>query len=397
MNRSYLVAPLRVFSMLFILACGACGASSTSGGTHDGGGNGDAGHAGDGGGGGGDGGNGGGDAGTPDGGSPPIGTPITAPKDTWTWVDFPDSACDDGSATGIGVNITDASTNLLVFFNGGGACWDYTTCYVLNTATHGPFTKANFDSMVGGLGGSLMDRNTADNPFKDYSFVFVPYCTGDVHAGDNLAVYTGAGGSKTYHHVGHANALAFLKRIAPTFPSPGKLVVSGSSAGGAGVLFNYADFRAYWPTGKVYLLDDSLPVFEGDDIAPALRNSWYASWRVDKVLDPLCGTACKSDLSLAVRALAARYPNDRMALLSSLQDQTIRSYYQLQPAAFQADLLKMSTDILEPTPNFKYFFIPGQSHTMLGNPANYTSSGTVLQTWLTRFATDDAAWASTKP
>src|SRR4051794_25698091 len=71
---------------------------------------------------------------------PPLGMAIDAPKGTWTWVDFPDSYCDDGSHTGIGIKKTD-SKNLLVFMNGGGACWDYLTCFQLNTAVKGPFGK----------------------------------------------------------------------------------------------------------------------------------------------------------------------------------------------------------------------------------------------------------------
>src|SRR5690349_6763166 len=55
--------------------------------------------------------------------SPP-GTPITAPPGQWTWVDFPDAVCDDNSPTGIGVNLAN-NKNLLVYFEGGGACWDY--------------------------------------------------------------------------------------------------------------------------------------------------------------------------------------------------------------------------------------------------------------------------------
>ena len=46
--------------------------------------------------------------------------------------------CDDGTPTGVGVYPTD-SKNLIVFLMGGGACWDYTTCVLLNTSSHEPF------------------------------------------------------------------------------------------------------------------------------------------------------------------------------------------------------------------------------------------------------------------
>ena len=55
-----------------------------------------------------------------------------------------------------------------------------------------------------------------------------------MHAGDNVATYSDNNGMDThmYHHAGQANILAYAPRIAGTWPSPDKLVVSGSSAGG---------------------------------------------------------------------------------------------------------------------------------------------------------------------
>lgn len=47
----------------------------------------------------------------------PLGAPIAAPLNTWTFVDFPDSACDDGSATGVAVNLS-GGKDLLVYMMG---------------------------------------------------------------------------------------------------------------------------------------------------------------------------------------------------------------------------------------------------------------------------------------
>ena len=282
---------------------------------------------------------------------PPMGDPITSPMNQWTWIDFPDSSCDDGSPTGIGV-YNAGSPNLLVFMNGGGACWSYLTCYTLNTAVHGPFGQAQFNMALASVGpGTIFDRNEPRNPFRDWSYVFVPYCTGDVHAGDNVVVYTDtqSGDMKTYHHKGHANVLAYLKRIAPTFPSPKKLVVSGSSAGGYGASMNYADFRRYFPSSEAYLLDDSGPALEAPSIPQGYIDAWYASWNLGEVLGPACGDACKTDLSAALTALDKAYPHDRMALLSSEQDATIRNYFLLSPSGFQTALLMTAQDILDPT------------------------------------------------
>ena len=39
-----------------------------------------------------------------------LGEPITAPAETWTFVPFPDAHCMNGESTGIGINLSDASS-----------------------------------------------------------------------------------------------------------------------------------------------------------------------------------------------------------------------------------------------------------------------------------------------
>ncbi|MBI4818331.1 MAG: esterase [Deltaproteobacteria bacterium] len=326
-----------------------------------------------------------------------VGQPISASVSQWTWVDFPNSTCDDGSPTGIAVNLG-TSDDVLFYMVGGGACWDYQTCFVLNSATHGPFGAAQFAAIAPFLGIGPFDRVTTQNPFRNFTFVFVPYCTGDTHAGSRDAVYVdGSGVGHTFHHRGRTNIEAYLQRLIPTFPSTDKLVVAGSSAGGYGTLYNYDLIRSGWSPASGYLVDDAGPILEGDDVMPYLRSVWYSSWGLGGVLDPLCGAACADDLSLAVTTLASRYPNDRFSLLSSLQDQTIRTYMGLTPAAFETALLRMATDVLDPLPNFRYFFVSGDSHTMLASPGSFSSNGTGLWVWLDRQVTNSGLWASTQP
>jgi hypothetical protein len=326
-------------------------------------------------------------------GGPPLGPPIVLDAG-WTWVDFPDSFCNDGSHTGIGVNASDAGTNLLIFFQGGGACWDNLTCNVLNTAVKGPYGLAQFQAELPSLtSGTTFDRTVAQNPFKDWSYVYVPYCTGDVHAGDNIGNYSGG----TWYHKGHVNALAYLKRLGPTFPAPGKLVVSGLSAGGGGAQANYPFARWYWPNSESYLLDDSLPFFQGNDISANEKAAWTSAWNLNPLFDLICGSNCLSDLSLVYPSLRQHYPTDRMAVLSSEMDSTISGYYMISGAQFQTDLNSLATQVLAPN-GIHTFFVNGNSHTMLGSPANYTTSTNVnLWTFLSQMVTDNPSWVSAGP
>src|SRR4029078_13123523 len=118
--------------------------------------------------------------------------PLPGTRGSWTWVDVPGMGCDDGSGTGVAVNPAPAGPargTLFLYFMGGGACWDASTCFVLNTAVHGPFGQAQWDARGPRALAPPRDRARAINPFRDASYVFVPYCTGDLHAGSNVATY----------------------------------------------------------------------------------------------------------------------------------------------------------------------------------------------------------------
>src|SRR5262249_35822841 len=123
---------------------------------------------------------------------------ITAPAETWTWIPFDDAKCGNGSTTGIGVNLTGASDRILIYLQEGGACWDWFSCYFVGSADNfsSGYGEARFaadvaDTTYLGQTDGLFGRTAAANPFKDYSWVFVPYCTGDTHAGDNVTMLLG--------------------------------------------------------------------------------------------------------------------------------------------------------------------------------------------------------------
>jgi len=331
--------------------------------------------------------------GYPEVGSPLAGLPAAG---SWSWVEFPDSSCDEGTPTGIAVN-PGTGPDLLVFLDGGGACWDYLTCYSLNLAKHGPVGLAQFQARLQNeLPGSILDRSLAGNPYADATLVFVPYCTGDIHGGDKVATYTLGADVRTHRHVGRRNLIAFLRRIAPTWPAPRQLAVAGSSAGGFGSVINYEAFRHYWPNAPAILIDDSGPPL-GSNAADAVRIAgWYDAWNLGAALDPVCGSGCRSQLAALLPVLAQRYPNDRMALLSSLRDQVISGYYLLAGPALEQELLALASQVVAPLPNVRHFYVAGTTHPMLDKPASFTQGATLLE-WLGQQKRGDPAWVSRKP
>jgi hypothetical protein len=323
------------------------------------------------------------------------GSPIVATTNQWTWVDVAGSSCDDGTPTGIAVN-PGTGGDLFVYFEGGGACWDYATCFVLNTTLHGPFGHAQWNAAVGGAGVGPFDRARATNPFRASTYVFVPYCTGDLHAGTHVQAYVGPTDTRTMRHVGRKNAELALARLRATWPSPPRVVVSGTSAGGYGASFNYALFRDAFPVARMALVDDAGPLLEGNGIPADLRAAFYSMWHLGDVVTPLCPT-CADDLSGLQAALAARHPNDRLGLLSSLADPVIGAYFRLTADQFQASLNTTVKDRYAPTPNARAYLVAGTQHGFLPLAATTKSHDVTLDAWLDALANGGAGWDTVTP
>ncbi len=330
-------------------------------------------------------------------GKPPLGAPITAveaPAGQWSWVPFPDAICGDGSSTGLGVS-PGAGPDLVVYLDGGGACWSYLTCETLGTALDRRYGPAAFATEVATyFPGSLLDRATLPPSLRDATLVFVPYCTGDVHGGDNVKTYSSPAATAEWHHVGHANVMRYLERLGATWPSPRKVVVAGSSAGGFGALVNYEAFRWYFPQSQGYLVDDSGPPLVGDDVAAAMRNAWYDAWNLGASLDVFC-VECRTDLSAGITAIGKAHRGDRLALLSHTQDLTMSAF--LEQPQLDTALRRLETTVFAPLDGAHVFYEAGVDHMLLPTIAAEASGGTTLAAWLEADFSGAAGWADAVP
>ncbi len=320
--------------------------------------------------------------------------PIATPKEQWTWVPFDDAFCANGTTTGIGANLSDKSSKVVIYLMGGGACWNDLTCYGVKTAVNieSGYGEAQFDSDANGLNGSLFDRSNPDNPLKDASYFFVPYCTGDIHGGNNPdAVY----GGKPTKHVGFANMTAFLARIVATFPASDRVLLSGSSAGGFGAGLNWWQTQQAFGAVRVDLLDDSGPPLPSPYLSQSLEGQWRAAWNLNATLPEGCAE-CQTDLSAIFGFYSQNLPKNRAALLSYTHDQVIASYFGISQDKV-AEGLGALAGKLDGYPNTRYYYVDGNSHVLLGDPAAISQSGVGLQPWITQMLNDDPAWKSVKP
>ena len=107
----------------------------------------------------------------------------------------------------------------------------------------------------GGIG-----SNTENNPFKDWSFIVIPYATGDFHSG--TGVYKG---EKAVYHTGYDNYAAFVEQIKPYVGEPDTLLVTGFSAGGFAASLLADDVIDRFPGAKniTVCVDSSLLLYDG--------------------------------------------------------------------------------------------------------------------------------------
>lgn len=326
---------------------------------------------------------------------PPIvlGEKMTAENEQWTWVDFPESKCANGISTGIGLNLTTRSNRAFIYLMHGGACWDEATCLVLKLATNFEtgYVRSDFDKdKKGFLKRTIFDREDATNPFRDFNFVFVPYCTGDAHTGDQVAQY----GSYTAHHKGRANIEAFMKRIVPTFPGASQVVFAGSSAGGMGATYHWWRVQQYFGNAPVDLLVDSGTILTREYFSKEREEAWREAWNLDPGLPPDC-TTC-SPLAGLLDYYGAHFPNKKAAFVSFQKDTVLSVFFGIGQSNFKDGLSLLTKEKFDRYPNFKYFQVDESDHILFKSMPS--SNGVKLNDWMRHMTENTSSgWQNVLP
>lgn len=253
---------------------------------------------------------------------PAAGAPIEVPEATWTWVEIEGSVCRDGTPTGVGVYRRPGASRLVIYLEGGGACFNQLSCL----QNRENFGEEDFAGLT--LDG-ILDVDDAANPLGEASFVYVPYCTGDVHGGSAEGVDISRG-PQDQMFVGHDNVGRALQRIVPTFGDVEQVVLTGTSAGGFGTLLNYEQVAEAFCSDSVVLLDDSGLPEPVPFLARCLQDRWRAIWNLDETLPQGC-TECASaegdGIVHFLGFLSESYPEGRFGYISSTRDQTIGQFF----------------------------------------------------------------------
>jgi hypothetical protein len=261
----------------------------------------------------------------------PILNPPRDTYETWIKVEPPGVVCGNDTQYKFWVNFSNKSDNLLVVLEPGGACWDYDSC----TGKNGIRGAANVNGLeddhyqLAGFISPFLNRDSDEVPTGDWNFVYIPYCTGDVHTGNAVATYTDETGTESveFHHDGHDATEHVVAWLDENFTHVPKMFVTGCSAGGVGSLVNYYFLRkGIHAVEKGYMLDDSGPVFPSSGYSKPLHAKIRSAWNVDSLGGMLPDGFTFEDMGTLNTALADAFPDDRLATTYFRRDYNFSLY-----------------------------------------------------------------------
>lgn len=328
------------------------------------------------------------------------------PANEWTWIDVPGAECMNDTPTGMGVNLAANSDKVMIYLEGGGACFNAFTCAgVAHQNGFGSADFGQFESQYGTAG--VFNRDDDDNPFRDWSHVFIPYCTGDIFAGSNP---DGTGGR---NQVGYENMGFYTEALVDAFGGSSHVVLTGSSAGGFGASYNYDRVQQAFGDTPVTLLDDSAPAFSDNYMTPCLQEQVRANWGLNATLPADCDDCTNDDgggLGNLGHYLPQKYPDRNFGLITSTRDQVIALFIGWgypscnnpdvpMDEAVYAQAVQELTGEMEQYDNFNLFTIDSALHVwLLETPVQSTAVGDVTLTdWIRDLLADDPDWGNVGP
>ena len=171
--------------------------------------------------------------------------------------------------------------------------------------------------------GGIGSKNT-ENPFKDWTFIVVPYASGDFHTGTGEYHYKDSNGKeKVVYHNGYNNYSLLMKEVQEyvDFDKVDTLLVTGFSAGGFATSLLSDDVINYFPN------TDNITV--AVDSSLLLYDNWHKSatelWESPKeISDRLTGNNIVLDSLIALHN--KRGNSVKILFDCSVRDDTLQQY-----------------------------------------------------------------------
>lgn len=302
------------------------------------------------------------------------------------------TTCSDGSPYSFFVRHGDPD-KLLVYFQGGGACWFRENCDPQMSPSYsiriGNIDRANF---------GIFNLDNPDNPFKDHTTVFAPYCTADVHLGASDTVYPPVEEGQTdlvIRHQGRANVEAVLQWTYEHVPSPQDIFVTGSSAGAIPSPLYTALIADHYVDARIAQLGDGAGGYRriNNDSRPDEQ------WGTFNFITQEQGFADLSPETMTYESLyiaaAQAHPDITFAEYDAAEDAVQKRFLNMsgqRDVALQQAIEANHADIRREVGNFSSYIAGGDSHTILGRPEFYTlaSDGVAIRDWVAALANFEA-------
>ena len=303
---------------------------------------------------------------------------------------------------------------LLIYYQGGGACWENISCSVPACDTNvNPTGGDNPNSWTTGFA----NASNALNPFKDWNIVFVAYCSCDIHFGDAAQDYFGPLPAIHVEHRGYENARVVEKWAREHFLNPERVFVTGSSAGAYGAWFNAPLHQAVWPASHFDVLADAGNGVITQDFLDTQFPNWSFEANIPAAI-PGLQASLTAGLGITgyTEIVASFFPDTRWAHYSTAfdgGDGSQTSFYQvmLNPGnpyvwqnwweascAFHTNMRQQAIDTAAAVPsNYRYYIGSGSRHTMWGSNKVYTSTTGGVPTlvdWLNAMLANSTSWVN---
>lgn len=313
----------------------------------------------------------------------------------WTWTPIPGFTCGDGSGSGIGVRRGRQCNRIMIFLDGGTLCFDGQSCNAF--ANDFNFDGAQFGN---GPGAGVFYLGTTQNPFRQWTQVYVPNCTGDLHTGDTVQTINIGGVPTTLQLRGARNFSHIITYLKANFPDATEIALIGASGGSFGATFNFNQLSRAYPAIPKTLIADCGIMFEDDALfAPCLQQMWRDFWNVDANLPSGCAT-CFGANGDGLAQLYPYYPaalnQANYGLMCYNQDIILRlvlskgynncpafSGLEMTGAELKAGLAALRDQVLIPAGRWGTFLPDGEDHTAINLTRFYTTQigGVSMAQW----------------
>jgi hypothetical protein len=229
------------------------------------------------------------------------------------------------------------------------------------------------------------DKTRAGNPIIGWTHIYIPYCTGDIHWGNNVKTY-GAGASEiTIRHKGGVNVKAALDWMYAELAAPKKILVTGCSAGGYGSIGWAPELQRRYADARVYHFSDSAA---GVITADFFEKS-FPAWNAVSTFPIFLGSATPpTSLAGLYAMVAARYPNNIYSQYNTRLDENQALFFSAMGGGdaneWSTQMKASMKTLLASSTNFRAFLAEGTQHCILPFDEFYTveAGGKKLTDWL---------------